>query len=137
MAGSDALLASQINGGGCLPPPTPSERPGEALNQLIKAFVGSSSDQTAFARYNKEVPENLAFRTSTKLAMVAGVGGYIDPDNMRMPSDPGKMGVTLRGGQVIRVDRPRREGEPLIWQTSTMASVAYHNQPEVLKTDDE
>ena len=49
---------------------------------------------------------------------------------MRMPDDPGKMGVTLRRGQVMRVDRPRREGDPLMWQTSSMASVAYHKRPE-------
>ena len=135
MAGTDALLASQINGGGCLPPPTPTERPGEALTQLLKHF-GNSSGGSAYERYSAQLPTNLAFRTSSRQAMVAGVGGYIDPENMRMPSDPGKMGVTLRRGQIVRVDRPRREGDPLVWQTSTMASVAYHNQPDILKTEE-
>ena len=127
MAGSDALLASQINGGGCLPPPTPLERPGESLSRTIQQFFGTEK-KTAFAKYANDLPAGLAFRSSTKKQMVEGVGGYIDPDNMRMPEDPSQMGVTIRRGVIVRVERPRRTGGSM-WETSSMAASAYHHQP--------
>ena len=40
MAGSEALLASQINGGGCLAPPTPAERPSDVMAKTLNAFFG-------------------------------------------------------------------------------------------------
>ena len=36
MAGTEALLASQINGGGCLPPPTPSAPSGQMFKEFGK-----------------------------------------------------------------------------------------------------
>ena len=117
-SGSDAALASQISGGGCLPPPTPKP-PGGDLHSTIQAATmrGAAGERlTAFAKYSADLPASLAFRSSTNKAFVEGLGGFIDSDNMRVPEDPSTMGVTLRHGAVRRVDRPRRCGA---WQTSS------------------
>ena len=68
MAGSEALLASQINGGGCLPPPTPLVRASDALTDTINAFFNDNTKgkQSAFAKYSKDLPPSLAFRSSMK-----------------------------------------------------------------------
>lgn len=87
MAGSEALLASQINGGGCLAPPTPAERPGDVMSKTLNAFFGSET-RTAYEKYNKELDPSLAFRTSTLKSMVSGVGGFIDPSDMQAHERP-------------------------------------------------
>jgi hypothetical protein len=46
MAGSEALLSSQINGGGCLAPPTPAERPGDVMAKTLNAFFGGDNRTT-------------------------------------------------------------------------------------------
>ena len=65
MAGSTALLASQINGGGCIAPPTPAERPADTMAKTLQAFFGGDT-RTNYEKYEKELPTSLAFRTSTR-----------------------------------------------------------------------
>lgn len=130
MAGSEALLASQINGGGCLAPPTPRERPADALAKTLDAFFGDSTGQTQYQKYNPELQKSLQYRASTRTDMVKGRGAYIDPDNMSWPENPREMGVKLHYGRVTRLDRPRKEGDPFMWQTSSQRAFEY------LKTTD-
>ena len=65
MAGSSALLASQINGGGCLPPPTPG--PKVSLGAIFK---DPKEAQSNYEKYNKELDPSLAFQCSTIKSMV-------------------------------------------------------------------
>lgn len=130
MAGSAALLASQINGGGCLAPPTPKERPSDALAKTLDAFFGDKSGQTKFDKYKDELPPSLAYRASTRKGMVEGLGAFIDETNMSWPEDPTSMGVRMKEARVQRLDRPRRDGDPLQFQTS------YQRQFEYLQTVD-
>ena len=47
----------------------------------------------------------------------------IDPRNMKAPEDPREMGVVMRNGRIMKVDRPRRNGDSYFWQTSSERAV--------------
>ena len=123
MAGSTALLASQINGGGCLAPPTPPVRAADLLTDTIQAFFGDDEENTNYEKYAHELPPSLAYRASTQKDMVHGLGAFIDPKNMKAPEDPRQMGVVMRNGRIMKVDRPRRNGDAYFWQTSSERAV--------------
>ena len=106
MAGSEALLASQINGGGCLAPPTPAERPADVMAKTLNAFFGGDT-RTNYDKYNQELEPSLAFRTSTLTSMVSGVGGFIDGKNMQAAERP-------RGKQLRHLRPFRRLLQPSI-----------------------
>jgi hypothetical protein len=135
MAGTEALLASQINGGGCLAPPTPPTRPADMLQETIQAFFHDGPKETNFEKYSKELPPSLAFRTSTRQAMVQGVDAFIDPKNMKTPEDPREMGVIMRNGRIMKLERPRRNGDPAFWETSSQRAVSYHHRPQTVYFD--
>ena len=136
MAGTTALLASQINGGGCLPPPTPSASAGEMWRDTLQKFGNLGDTDNAgkdnFDKYSKELPPTLAFRCSTQLQMVQGVGGYVDPKNMTTPENPREMGFIMRNGRLTRMDRPRRNGDPAFWKTSSETAYDYLSDPQSL-----
>jgi len=75
-------------------------------------------------RARRTAPRSPPARPHAAPQFVEGLGGFIDEDNMRMPEDPAQMGVTLRAGAVVRVDRPRRDGGTM-WQTSSEAASAW------------
>lgn len=130
MAGSEALLASQINGGGCLPPPTPSAKPG-GMFQSLQKHLETDGDKSNYEKYSGELPPSLAFRSSTRKAMVDGVGGFIDPNNLTVPENPADMGFIMKNGRLTRMDRPRINGPPEM-RTSTEHAFLYHHQAQVL-----
>ena len=131
MAGTEALLASQINGGGCLPPPTPSAPAGQLFKSFAKHLVGPGQELTIFQKYSGELPPSLAFRASTQKAMVEGMGGFIDKDNLTV-GNPRDMGFIMKNGRLMRMDRERRDGDPSFWMTSSERAFQYHKQAQVL-----
>ena len=134
MAGSEALLASQINGGGCLAPPTPKERPSDVMAKTLNTFFGNDT-RTSYEKFNKELDPSLAFRTSTLTSMVTGVGGFINPGDMQAHVRPRPMGVVMKNGRMMRLNRPRNMGEPAFWQTSSERAVDYHHNPDTITFD--
>jgi hypothetical protein len=86
-------------------------------------------------KFNKELDPSLAFRTSSKTAMVQGVGGFINPDAMQAAERPREMGVIMKNGRMQRLNRPRATGEPAFWETSTERAVNYHHRPETVTFD--
>jgi len=131
MAGSEALLASQINGGGCLAPPTPKERPADALTKTLNQFFGGDN-RSVYEKYNQELPKSLAYRTTTLQGMVEGMGGIIDSKSLG-PPDHHSCGVIMKDGKVERLPRARINGNPSFFQTSSRAQFDYHNDPEALE----
>ena len=151
--------ASQINGGGCLPPPTPTEWPGEALQRTLRMFFGDNDQKSnAFTKYSSGLPPSLAFRSSTKKMMVEGLGGFIDSDNMRvqLPASPRAAPADTSTptphdaptpfpscqvpedpalmGVVLRNGKVCRIDRPRksggsMWQTSSDAATSYHREP--------
>ena len=69
MAGSEALLASQINGGGCLAPPTPQTTANQMLTSTLHSIGGLGDPELSkmrnFERYGRELPPTLAMRPTT------------------------------------------------------------------------
>lgn len=126
MAGSEALLASQINGGGCLAPPTPSAPASQLLSQTLASF-DTGEKQTVYEKYHKELPESLAFRPSTIKGMVEGIGAFIKPE--RIPENPLEMGVMMRNGKLVRVNRDRRIGGSE-WRTSAERANDFRRIPQ-------
>ena len=133
MAGSEALLASQINGGGCLPPPTPSAN---AQQEMASILHLSGEKLTNFERYSAELPPSLAFRCSTRKQMVEAVGGYIDPANLTVAENPADMGVIMKNGRLTRVSRARRNGDSYFWETSSERANRWHRAPQTLELPD-
>ena len=80
---SAALVASSINGGGCLPPPTPSEKIGETLGKhMIKAVHPEETN------YRDALPTSLAWRTTTQTMMVGGLAGEVTEEELaKIPLD--------------------------------------------------
>ena len=132
MAGTEALLASQINGGGCLPPPTPSAPAGQMFKEFGKALGDGEENKTAYQRYAKTLEPSLAFRCTTKTAMVQGVGGFIDSQNLKVP-EVKEMGFIMKNGRLTRMDRPRRNGPDYFWQTASERVMRYHHDPQTLE----
>lgn len=85
-----------------------------------------------YDRYSGELDPSLAFRTSTKTAMVQGMGGFINPAEMKAAERPREMGVIMKNGRMMRLNRPRATGEPAFWETSSERAVNYHHRPETV-----
>ena len=138
MAGSDVLLASQINGGGCLAPPTPGERSSNVLSETLNGYFGEDK-RSNYEKYEKELPASLAWRTSTQQQNCSGMGAYINPKTNPIPENPRDMGMAMRNGRRELVPRERKTGESLMWETASMRMSAYHDKtsvhhdPEILK----
>jgi len=64
-AGQATFLSSQINGGGCLAPPTPGERSSNVLGLALQSYFGPDS-RSNFERYKGDLPKSLAWRTSAQ-----------------------------------------------------------------------
>ena len=131
MAGTEALLASQINGGGCLPPPTPTTTAG-GMFKTFSAILEKDGDKTAYEKYNSELDPSLAFRCTTKKSMVQGVGGFIDPKNMQAMVNPADMGKVMKNGRLERVNRARNVGDTYLWMTSSERAVRYHKDAQMV-----
>ena len=134
MAGSEALLASQINGGGCLAPPTPETTSAQMLASTLKSFGGLGDPRMAkmskYERYSRELAPQLAWRSTTKQAYVQGMGGFINPTSLSMPADPIKdMGVMMCNGRLIRMNRPRSAGGT-VWKTSSERANDWRSRPQ-------
>lgn len=68
--GTEAQMASQINGGGCLPPPTPREQPKTLMQVLAKVTSQRDHDELlATQRRNNPI-----YQTSTQRMMRGGLG---------------------------------------------------------------
>ena len=123
MAGSDALLASQINGGGCLAPPTPNIKSTNVLGDTLEAYFGKDT-LTNYEKYSGQVSQSLAWRTSSSISNVVGMGAYIDPTKTTVPRNPAEMGMIMRNGRRERVNRARKMGDPLVFETTQQRSNA-------------
>ena len=117
---------------GCLPPPTPS--PASAFASIV--FGELAEKGTNFKKYNKELDPSLAFRCSTRKGMVEGIGAFIDPNNLTVPENPSDMGFIMKNGRLTRMERPRRNGDPAFWQTSSERVLNYHHGGEIVKFPD-
>ena len=89
---SAALVASSINGGGCLPPPTAAEKVSEALGKHMVRAVNSNDEVNAagFSKpnYRAALPDSLAWRTSTQTMMVSGLAGEVTEEELaKIPLD--------------------------------------------------
>lgn len=111
----------QINGGGCLAPPTPGVRSSNMLGETLNKFTGPDK-RTNYEVYASQLPKSLAWRSSTGIGNVVGMGAYIDPTKMTVPENPSDMGMVMRNGKRERVNRPRNDGERLVWQTTQQRS---------------
>eukprot|EP00322_Chrysochromulina_rotalis_P029624 CAMPEP_0115850138 /NCGR_PEP_ID=MMETSP0287-20121206/11809_1 /TAXON_ID=412157 /ORGANISM="Chrysochromulina rotalis, Strain UIO044" /LENGTH=139 /DNA_ID=CAMNT_0003304125 /DNA_START=20 /DNA_END=439 /DNA_ORIENTATION=+ len=112
---------SQINGGGCLAPPTPSVGGTKVLAESLEEWdrVQGKEPQSNFDIYSKQLPPSLAWRTSSGITNVIGMGAYINPKEMTVPLDPVKdMGMIMRGGRRVFVNRLRNDGETVVWETT-------------------
>jgi len=78
------------------------------------------------------LPKSLAWRTSSQQMSVSGMGAYIDPKSNRVPP-VAEMGIIMRNGRRERIDRPRRDGDPLLWETSVQMMYRYRSAPETMK----
>jgi len=127
-------IRSQINGGGCIAPPTPIAAESQLLTQILNSIGGLGDPRirglSNFDRYSKELPPSLAFRCSTRKQMVEGVGGYVNPTKLTVPEDPSKMGMVMRHGRLVRLNRPRKEGG-VEWKTSSERAYDYQRLPQV------
>ena len=118
--GSEAQQASQINGGGCLPPPTPPIKDG--ADPTLCAMMGFKSNINEAERVKKYEDKSLAWQTSTRRMMATGLQRDWDPDVLaKIPEDLGKMGKVMVDGRVVILHRPRRVGMMSQWETSSMA----------------
>ena len=144
MAGSEALLASQINGGGCLAPPTPQTTANQMLTSTLHSIGGLGDPELSkmrnFERYGRELPPTLAMRPTTITSMVQGMGAFIDQDNLKAPKDLMQLGVVMRNGRPQRIERARTlggvEGNPQMWRTANEDMNAYWRRAEILSVRD-
>jgi len=75
---SKAMVASSVNGGGVLPPPTPPEKISDALSgHMTRAVKGPKP-----TNYVDELPESLAWRTTTQTMMVSGLAGEVTEEEL-------------------------------------------------------
>ena len=103
---SAALVASSINGGGCLPPPTPKEKIAEALGKHMVRAV-----QPKETNYRDALPESLAWRTTTQTMMVGGLAGEVTEEELaNIPLDltSGPFCQKVLAGRLGPVERPSR-----------------------------
>jgi len=63
---------------------------------------------------------------------VSGMGAYIDPTSTRVPP-VAEMGIIMRNGRRERIDRPRSDGDPLMWETSGQMMSRYRSRPETMR----
>ena len=78
-----ALVASSINGGGCLPPPTPAEKIAETLGKHMERAVNPEP-----TNYRAALPDSLAWRTTTQTMMVGGLAGEVTEEELaKVPLD--------------------------------------------------
>ena len=92
---SKALQASSVNGGGCLPPPTPPEK---VANTLAAHMARAANPKPR--NYVEELPTSLAWSTSTQTMMVTGLAGEVTVAELAaVPEDLTSMGVVLRKGR--------------------------------------
>ena len=91
---SKALQASSINGGGCLPPPTPREKIADTLATHMARAANPRPRS-----YVEELPTSLAWRTSTQTMMVTGLAGEVTPEELaKVPQNLFSSGIVLRKG---------------------------------------
>ena len=120
------------NAAGCCSaqaPPTPDIRSNNVLQETLNGYLGEDK-RTNFDKFSSQLPASLAFRTSSQQQAVSGMGAYIDARKMTVPKDPADMGMIMRNGRRERIDRDRRLGDPLMWETSSMRMSAYRNEPK-------
>ena len=80
---SAALVASSINGGGCLPPPTPKEKIAETLSKHMVQAVNPVE-----TNYRDALPDSLSWRTTTQTMMVGGLAGEVTEEELaKIPLD--------------------------------------------------
>ncbi|KOO22794.1 hypothetical protein Ctob_004597 [Chrysochromulina tobinii] len=115
--GKAALLASQISGGGCLPPPTPKVRTNNQLGETLGAFFPPDG-KSDYQKYSGFLSESLAWRSTTGIGYVVGKGAYVDPTKMVVPENPSEMGMVMRNGRRERINRPRATGDQLHFSTA-------------------
>lgn len=147
---TEFTLASQVNGGGCLPPPTPPA-PSKALLKVVADCLSES-----YEKANKQRPPAKGWVSTSQRALRAGVGLSADgtgasnvleisPDGptsiseVRCPPNRAdlrhtsfgqviaavpQMGMRVVEGKATLQMNPRRTGELLHWETSTMAQNA-------------
>ena len=78
-----ALVASSINGGGCLPPPTPAEKIAETLGKHMERAVNPEP-----TNYRAALPDSLSWRTTTQTMMVGGLAGEVTEEELaKVPLD--------------------------------------------------
>ncbi len=78
-----ALVASSVNGGGCLPPPTPAEKIAETLGKHMERAVNPEP-----TNYRAALPDSLAWRTTTQTMMVGGLAGEVTEEELaKVPLD--------------------------------------------------
>ena len=63
--------------------------------------------------------------------MVTGIGAFIDPDKLTVPEIQ-DMGVMMKKGKLTKIMRPRINGEPTHWQTSSERAMRYHHDPQTV-----
>ena len=68
-AGTEAQMASQINGGGCLPPPTPRPQP-----KTLIELIGETMSKNNVAAYGQRKTAK-GWESTTMRMMREGVGG--------------------------------------------------------------
>ncbi|KAL1498590.1 hypothetical protein AB1Y20_013905 [Prymnesium parvum] len=114
---SSAFLASQINGGGCLPPPTPREVP----KTLIELIADAASKNNVAAYGERKVAKG--WETTTMRMLREGASkettSAADSD---LPSTIAEYGMMIIEGKATLIPRDRRTGELLHWRTSSMAA---------------
>ena len=109
-----ATLGSQINGGGCLPPPDPPAADGSM--KLVSQIVLS---QLATSQHVKPRRQTAGYTSSAHTQMDGGVGRGLE-DAARVEGDLTTMGATVRKGAIERIPGQRRAGESCQWATSSM-----------------
>ena len=113
-----ALVASSINGGGCLPPPTPAEKIAETLGKHMERAVNPEP-----TNYRAALPDSLSWRTTTQTMMVGGLAGEVTEEELaKVPLDLTSQGIILKKGRRERLNEQRRYGDLLKWETASMSA---------------
>ena len=91
-----------------------------------------------FERYSSRLSQSLAWRSTTGIAEVVGMGAYIDQTKLTLPEDPSEMGMVMRNGRRERINRPRATGDALVFETtqqraSKAVETLTYGEPQVEK----
>ena len=115
---SAALTASQISGGGCIPPPTPEPPMRNVVGHAIAAQLreGLKYQKTKPIKHHKD------YETTTHSALEGGLGKILDSDEVSRVPKIEQMGTVMKNGRAQYVLRERATGDSSMWETSSMAS---------------